>query len=175
MNSRIHDADRPPLARMLREVAREVLRGLPPLTAARIAFIRSGSFTRSTEWARLRYAFLRDHEGRCRSCGRGAADGLKVNVDHILPRKTHPEFALAYANLQVLCGPCNRGKGNRDRTDWRFSRRRAAPVPPPTCVRCQVPMLRRDGARGPFWGCPGFPVCRETRPIDREPARSGTG
>jgi hypothetical protein len=37
-----------------------------------------------------------------------------------LPRATHPEFALAYSNLQLLCATCNQGKGNRDTTDWRF-------------------------------------------------------
>ncbi|MBV8574514.1 MAG: topoisomerase DNA-binding C4 zinc finger domain-containing protein, partial [Acetobacteraceae bacterium] len=86
-------------------------------------------------------------------------DGRKVNVDHIQPRKTHPQFALTYANLQVLCTACNRGKGNRDRTDWRY---RAPTIP--TCPACRAPMQRRVGPHGPFWGCSRFPACRATRP-----------
>ena len=30
-----------------------------------------------------------------------------------------PHLALKLTNLQVLCGDCNAGKGNRDTTDWR--------------------------------------------------------
>ena len=55
------------------------------------------------------------------------------------PRKTHPQFALCYANLQVLCSSCNRGKGNRDRTDWRY---RPAPAAP-TCPRLPGPVTTK--------------------------------
>ena len=46
-------------------------------------------------------------------------DGIKLNVDHIKPRKKYPKLALDVDNLQVLCNECNHGKGNRDDTDWR--------------------------------------------------------
>ena len=132
-----------PILRNFHDIARELLRAPPVLTAGQIGFIQSPAFTRSAEWARLRYDFLRDHEALCQCCGRGPANGRKINVDHIHPRRSHPQFALAYANLQVLCSICNKGKGNRDRTDWRFRQRNPpAPQEPdiPPCPVCQAPM-----------------------------------
>lgn len=37
----------------------------------------------------------------------------------------------------------------------------------PTCPRCGRPMVERNSARGKFWGCSGFPACRNTAPIER--------
>ena len=166
-----------PILRSFDDTERELLRSPPVLTTEQIEFIKSPAFTRSAEWARLRYDFLRDHDARCQCCGRGQADGRKINVDHIHPRRSHPQFALTYANLQVLCSTCNKGKGNRDRTDWRFRRQnpRAAPQEPdiPPCPVCQAPMQRRSGARGAFWGCPRFPECRGTRPAKPDAAPAG--
>jgi restriction system protein len=39
----------------------------------------------------------------------------------------------------------------------------------PSCPQCSKPMTKRTAKRGPnsgraFWGCPGFPACRGTRP-----------
>lgn len=161
------------ILRSFRDIKRELLRAPPVLTAAQIRFIQSPAFTRSTDWARLRYDFMRDHDGRCQCCGHGTPDGKKINVDHIFPRKTHPQFALTYANLQMLCSACNRGKGNRDRTDWRFRRpnQSGSPQPEiPPCPVCQAPMRLRSGARGAFWGCSRFPDCRGTRPATSDAA-----
>jgi hypothetical protein len=30
------------------------------------------------------------------------------------------------------------------------------------CPKCGVRMVKREGARGVFWGCPNFPKCRHT-------------
>jgi hypothetical protein len=163
-----------PILRSFRDIKRELLRAPPVLTAKQIGFIQSPAFIRSAEWARLRYDFLRDHEAQCQCCGRGPANGRKINVDHIHPRRSHPQFALTYANLQVLCSTCNKGKGNRDRTDWRYRQQnpRAAPEPDqPPCPICQAPMQRRSGARGAFWGCSRFPKCRGTRPAKSDAAK----
>ena len=63
---------------------------------------------------------IKKRGARCECCGAAPADGVTViNVDHVLPRKTHPELALVESNLQVLCHVCNHGKGNWDTTDWR--------------------------------------------------------
>lgn len=76
-------------------------------------------FLQTMEWRRARYDALKRHGRRCQCCGATPATGAVMNVDHILPRKTHPQLALDPENLQVLCADCNAGKGNRDTTDWR--------------------------------------------------------
>ena len=75
-------------------------------------------FLYTYEWKKVRYEALEFNDGRCSLCGISANDGAILNVDHIKPRRTHPELALTVSNLQVLCGTCNHGKGNDD-TDWR--------------------------------------------------------
>jgi len=70
-------------------------------------------------WPALRMAILKRDKGRCRCCGATAKDGIRLHIDHILPRKTHPHLALDQNNLQVLCEPCNLSKSTKDFTDWR--------------------------------------------------------
>ena len=77
------------------------------------------SFLESYEWRRVRMAVLKRDGARCVCCGATPSDGVRMNVDHIKPRKKFPELALDPANLQVLCEECNHGKGNWDQTDWR--------------------------------------------------------
>lgn len=76
-------------------------------------------FYDSYDWANARYAAIRRSRGVCEACGMGKADGVKLNVDHIKPLKLHWELRADPNNLQVLCELCNKGKGNRDETDWR--------------------------------------------------------
>lgn len=42
------------------------------------------------------------------------------------------------------------------------------PKAAPTCQRCGKPMVLREGPRGKFWGCSGFPKCRGTAPLEGE-------
>jgi 5-methylcytosine-specific restriction endonuclease McrA len=80
----------------------------------------SDSFLKSYEWRKLRMEVIKARGARCECCGAHPSDGVTViNVDHIQPRKTHPQLSLEIKNLQVLCSACNHGKGNRDSTDWR--------------------------------------------------------
>lgn len=79
----------------------------------------SDEFLRSFEWRRVRMQVLLRDGARCSCCGRTAVDGVVINVDHIKNRKSHPHLALDPQNLQVLCGDCNHGKGNKFSTDWR--------------------------------------------------------
>lgn len=76
-------------------------------------------FYQSWEWARLRYEVLKTYGRRCMCCGIHADDGATICVDHIKPRKRHPDLELEFSNMQVLCSLCNRGKGSDDTTDWR--------------------------------------------------------
>lgn len=79
----------------------------------------SDAFLASYEWRKTRMVVLKRDGARCACCGATPADGLRMHVDHIKPRKFYPELALDLSNLQVLCEICNHGKGNWDNTDWR--------------------------------------------------------
>lgn len=59
----------------------------------------------------LRYDIMRRDQFRCAICGRSAAEGVKLHVDHIIPvskgGKTIP------SNLRTLCADCNLGKSDK--------------------------------------------------------------
>ena len=71
----------------------------------------------STVSESVRYEVLRRDRGHCVLCGASGRDGVRLEVDHIVPRSRGGSNQLE--NLQSLCGPCNRGKSNRDDTDFR--------------------------------------------------------
>ena len=79
----------------------------------------SNAFLVSFEWRQLRMVVLKKRGARCECCGASPHDGIVIHVDHIKPRRKHPELALVESNLQVLCEVCNHGKGAWDETDWR--------------------------------------------------------
>jgi len=81
--------------------------------------VNSAEFLRSYEWRKLRYQALLLHGRRCMCCGRTPDHGIVLHVDHIKPRRKHPELATDINNLQILCEECNHGKGNWDETDHR--------------------------------------------------------
>lgn len=64
----------------------------------------------------IRYEVLRRSNGKCALCGK-SKDEEPLEVDHILPRSLGGNNAID--NLQALCRTCNRGKSNRDQTDFR--------------------------------------------------------
>lgn len=81
---------------------------------------KDSDFYRSREWLELRYRVLRNYEGKCMCCGQSPKKNKVIlHVDHIKPRSKFPELELQYDNLQILCAACNRGKSNKDSTDWR--------------------------------------------------------
>jgi len=82
----------------------------------------SDDFLTSRAWLELRYQVLKGHKGCCEACGASSSKLNPIQVDHIKPRSKHPELALVYSNLQVLCRNCNLGKGASDQTDWRSGR-----------------------------------------------------
>jgi 5-methylcytosine-specific restriction endonuclease McrA len=83
--------------------------------------VRSDAFLESYEWRRLRMVVIKKRGARCECCGASPRDdkSVRINVDHVKPRRLFPELALVEENLQVLCNVCNHGKGNWDQTDWR--------------------------------------------------------
>lgn len=79
----------------------------------------SKAFLETFAWRKVRMQALKKYGARCMCCGATPANGAVMNVDHIKPRKLFPELSLDVDNLQILCEPCNHGKGNWDQTDWR--------------------------------------------------------
>ena len=59
----------------------------------------------------LRMKVLKRDGYRCRICGRSANDGVRLEVDHIIPISQGGQTELS--NLQTLCWDCNRGKGSQ--------------------------------------------------------------
>lgn len=82
-------------------------------------FVQTDEFLKSYEWRKVRMQAIKKYGAKCMCCGATPATGATMNVDHIKPRKYYPELALDLDNLQILCSPCNHGKGNWDETDWR--------------------------------------------------------
>jgi 5-methylcytosine-specific restriction endonuclease McrA len=75
-------------------------------------------FYASWEWKSLRYKTLLKYGARCMCCGAGK-ETSQICVDHIIPISKCWSKRLDATNLQVLCGECNRGKSNKDETDFR--------------------------------------------------------
>jgi 5-methylcytosine-specific restriction endonuclease McrA len=60
---------------------------------------RSQRFYSSFPWRKLRYKVLSENNGKCQACGRSAADGVVLNVDHIEPISKNWERRLDRSNL----------------------------------------------------------------------------
>ena len=59
----------------------------------------------------LRYDVLKRDNFRCTICGRTAADGIKLHVDHIMPIAKGGKTEMN--NLRTLCNQCNSGKSDK--------------------------------------------------------------
>jgi hypothetical protein len=59
--------------------------------------------------AGLRWIILRRDGFKCTVCGKGSEDGVKLEVDHIVPIEKWGKTE--ESNLRALCKDCNRGKG----------------------------------------------------------------
>ena len=71
----------------------------------------SGSQRRREIPLNVRHEVFRNAENRCQQCGKSAADGVKLEVDHIMPVSRGGSDDIS--NLQLLCFECNRGKSDR--------------------------------------------------------------
>lgn len=90
--------------------------------------VRSKDFLSTYAWTNLRIKVLNLYGRKCMCCGDSPENGAVMNVDHIQPRLRFPSLALDARNLQVLCGPCNKGKCNELETDYRTPAQVAAAV-----------------------------------------------
>lgn len=86
--------------------------------------IRKGgdSVLNTDEWRALRRKVLDTYGRKCMCCGSEPKDRRLINIDHIKPRRFFPELTYVFENLQVLCQPCNKSKGNKHSTDYRIFR-----------------------------------------------------
>ena len=84
----------------------------------------SAKVTRTARWKVLRMAVLERDGFRCKGCGCGG----RLEVDHVLPVRTHPDLSYSPANLQALCPPCHTKKTRiecghpplpKERREWR--------------------------------------------------------
>lgn len=105
-------------ARMKRS-AFEAIKNKTPNEIA--ASIRAASVPvlKQDDWKALKKRVFETYGYRCMKCHHLHSIKKFVNVDHIKPRKLFPDLAFDFDNLQVLCGRCNKEKGNLHCTDYR--------------------------------------------------------
>lgn len=58
-----------------------------------------------------RFSVLQRDGFKCRYCGRGAGEGAKLTIDHVIPWSKGGDNRLE--NLVTACSECNAGKGSR--------------------------------------------------------------
>lgn len=73
------------------------------------------SFYTTIPWLALKDEALRKYKRKCAACG----SKKNLQVDHIKPRSRYPELEFCLDNLQILCQPCNKEKGNCFIIDFR--------------------------------------------------------
>lgn len=61
-------------------------------------------------YLRMRFQVLERDNFRCRYCGRGLYDGVKLEIDHIVPKKLNGVNELS--NFVTACSDCNVGKSD---------------------------------------------------------------
>ena len=66
----------------------------------------SNAVTRTSRWKALRVKALDRDDWQCVQCG----ERRRLEVDHILPVRMHPELSYSLDNLQSLCGRCHARK-----------------------------------------------------------------
>lgn len=67
------------------------------------------------KWNIIKKQALALYGAMCHRCG----SIEQINVDHIKPKSKYPQLRFDLSNLQILCWPCNKEKGNKHETDYR--------------------------------------------------------
>jgi len=70
-------------------------------------------------WFKLKIDAMHKMGIDCLRCGKSPKSWNDINVDHIKPRKLFPTLCDKPENLQILCGSCNKAKGNKHDYDYR--------------------------------------------------------
>ena len=71
-------------------------------------------FMKSAEWFVLKAQTIAKYGCTCMKCKKQIRSWMQINVDHVKPRKYFPYLQNDPDNLQILCGLCNKEKGNLD-------------------------------------------------------------
>ena len=69
-------------------------------------------FLKSEEWFILKAKTIAKYGCQRMKCEKTIKQWSGINVDHIKPRKFFPDLRNDPDNLQILCGTCNKNKGN---------------------------------------------------------------
>lgn len=98
---------------------------------------------------------------------RAAEELAKSNQVELWGRRKLAEVVAATQQLSTTSPPTatSIAASNADTSAQRVTVGTAASSATPTCQRCGRPMVVRDSARGKFWGCSGFPKCRNITPM----------
>lgn len=97
----------------------------------------------------IRYNVLKRDNFTCQKCGATMLDGIKLEVDHIIPVSKGGKTNMS--NLQTLCNRCNKGKSNKTEDDFKHNG---------FCPKCGEKLIKRKGKYGPFLGCSNYPKCK---------------
>lgn len=97
----------------------------------------------------IRYNVLKRDNFTCQKCGATVQDGVKLEVDHIIPVSKGGKTNMS--NLQTLCNRCNKGKSNKTEDDFKNNI---------FCPKCGERLIKRKGKYGPFLGCSNYPKCK---------------
>ena len=97
----------------------------------------------------IRYNVLRRDNFTCQKCGATVQDGVKLEVDHIIPVSKGGKTNMN--NLQTLCNRCNKGKCDKIEDDFKNN---------VFCPKCGGTLIKRNGKYGLFLGCSNYPKCK---------------
>lgn len=76
--------------------------------------------TSTSQYQRMREAVKRRDEYRCRVCGRGPDDGVRLEVDHVVPWTQGGDDVMD--NLVTLCKPHHNEKTKQEAAERRGKR-----------------------------------------------------
>ena len=64
----------------------------------------------------IRRHYLKEQEHHCAYCGRLRQDfhGYNWDIDHIIPKSTHPQYTYEPRNFAITCKECNISKDNKN-------------------------------------------------------------
>jgi len=110
----------------------------------------------------LRYDILQRDGFKCSICGASSKEGAGLHVDHIIPISKGGKSVPS--NLRTLCERCNVGKSDK-LEDVSAMESETNNNETMICPECGAKLILRNGKRGEFYGCSGYPKCKYTKNI----------